>query len=116
MIKKIKTGKGVGHDLMTNEMLNITLPVTIPCILKLFNLYLDSGIYQDSGVYPDTWAVGHIIPIYKSGSNGDTDNYRPVTEDLLNDAEKSRGRESSCPQLTHVVVWAKCLIPYLITG
>ena len=32
-----------------------------------------------SGVVLDDWRKGHVTPIYKNGSKGDLENYRPVS-------------------------------------
>lgn len=72
-IKALKWGKAAGLDGILNEYIKVTANVMMPLYVKFFNLILDSG------VIPDIWLQGVIIPIYKSGSMKEPENYRPIT-------------------------------------
>ena len=72
-IKKLKTGKSAGPDLISNEIIKYSGVVTCKCITKLFNLILDSGIY------PSNWRKSFIILIHKSGDKLDINNYRGIS-------------------------------------
>ena len=41
--------------------------------VKRFNLIFEKG------VFPDTWLIGIIKPIYKTGDKNNPENYRPIT-------------------------------------
>ena len=54
-------------------MLKNSQSYILPCIVKLFNLILSSG------VYPLTWKTGYIKPLYKGDDPTLPDNYRGIT-------------------------------------
>ncbi len=72
-IKKLKNRKSPGPDLIVNEMLKYGQHILLPCITKIFNRVLQSGIY------PDNWSSGFVIPIHKKGDPKDPNNYRGIT-------------------------------------
>ena len=53
-------------------MIKHSFNVMLPVYSKLFNLVLQSGFY------PDTWCVGSLTPIFKSGDRADPSNYRGI--------------------------------------
>ena len=69
----LKTGKAVGADNLSNEMISCLIEVCPEVILKLFNLILDSG-----DVLPD-WVISFIVPIHKGGAKSDPSNYRGIS-------------------------------------
>ena len=69
----LKPGKGVGIDIVGNEMLSCLLQVNPNVLLKLFNLVLSKN-----SVLPD-WVVSYIVPIYKDGPKSDPNNYRGIS-------------------------------------
>ena len=54
-------------------MLRLTFPVIGPHLLQVINASITSG------VLPSEWKVATVTPIFKSGSNTDPGNYRPVS-------------------------------------
>ena len=72
-LSKLKVGKAVGPDLISNEMLKCSQNYLTPCLGKLFNTCFTNG------VYPKTWADGYISPIYKADDPNDPANYRGIT-------------------------------------
>ena len=70
--KKLKNGKSSGSDSILNEMLKNGNFVLQPCLVKLFNIILSSGIY------PTEWVQGLIFPIYKTGDPLNPSNYRGI--------------------------------------
>ena len=54
-------------------MLKNSQTYLLPCIVKLFNLILSSG------VYPQNWKMGYIKPLYKGDGAPDPGNYRGIT-------------------------------------
>lgn len=69
----LKPGKGVGVDIISNEMISCFLTDNSNLLLKLFNLILKSG-----NVLPD-WVVSYIVPIHKDGSKSQESNYRGIS-------------------------------------
>jgi hypothetical protein len=72
-IKKLKTGKSTGPDLISNEIIKYSSMVTCKAITKLFNLILDSG------KYPSNWRKSFIILFHKSGDKLNVNNYRGIS-------------------------------------
>ena len=70
---KLNNNKATGFDSIKNEMLKQGLSDFLPCLRKLFNLILSSGIY------PSSWVTGYITPIFKTGDSSQPDNYRGIT-------------------------------------
>ena len=92
-IKKLKTNKAYGVDLVINEFLKVSTEKMLTIYTKLFNVVLLTGII------PNDWTIGVIKPIYKNkGSSDDPNNYRGITilscfgklfTSILNDRIKS---------------------------
>ncbi len=74
VFKRLKLGKAVGLDGISNEYIKCTSHIMVPAYAKLFNAILNTGNF------PYEWSVGKIIPIYKNkGSPEDPNNYRGIT-------------------------------------
>ena len=72
-IKSLKTDKSAGEDLILNEfILNAPMKVKFVLLLLFNNILLLE-------YFPTSWAVGSIVPIFKSGDKKDTNNYRGIT-------------------------------------
>ena len=71
-VKLLKNKKAAASDKVRNEMIKHSFNVMLPVYSKLFNLILQSGFY------PDTWCVGSLTPIFKSGDRADPSNYRGI--------------------------------------
>ena len=73
-IKKLKSGKAAGEDLVYNEYIKNSIPQLSETYCKLFNKVLDTGDI------PEEWMNGIILPLYKGkGSKTDCNNYRGIT-------------------------------------
>ena len=73
-IRKLKNGKAVGLDLISNEMIKSSADDMLPSITKIFNLILANGNS------PGAWRFGYITPLYKKkGARDDPNNYRGIT-------------------------------------
>ena len=59
--KGLKSGKSCGIDEISNEMLQLSVPVLLKHFLFLFNFILQNG------TYPSNWKENVIKPIYKGG-------------------------------------------------
>ena len=68
-----KTKKAQGADSISNEMIKASFPFLKNAFLKLFNVVLKSNFY------PSVWGLGHIVPIFKSGTVSDPSNYRGIS-------------------------------------
>ncbi len=73
-IKKLKTNKSPGVDMILNGYIKCTRTMLLPIYVKLFNKVFGSG------VMPTEWLVGMIVLIYKNkGDAQDVNNYRGIT-------------------------------------
>jgi hypothetical protein len=72
-ITELKNGKAGGPDKFLNEFLIHGGPFIHNFLLKMFNKIFEIGYF------PDTWSEGIIIPLHKSGSVSDVQNYRGIT-------------------------------------
>ena len=72
MIKRLKLGKAVVTDVISNEMLKVGFSYLKECLLKLFNLIVEANIV------PSDWCMGLISPIFKSDDKLNPDNYRGI--------------------------------------
>ena len=69
----LPTGKAVGVDNLSNEMISCLIELYPELILKLFNSILSSG-----DIMPE-WVISYIVPIHKGGSKSDPSNYRGIS-------------------------------------
>ena len=65
-----KDKKSAYMDKIKNEMIRHSINILLEGYNKLFNNFLQSG------TFPDLWCEGLITPIFKSGDECDTNNYR----------------------------------------
>ena len=72
VIKRLKLGKAVGIDVISNEMLRLGFPYLKECLLKLFNPIVEANLV------PSDWCMGLISPIFKSDDKLVPDNYRGI--------------------------------------
>ena len=72
-VKYLKNKKAQGADSISNEMIKASFPFLKNAFLKLFNVVLKTNFY------PSVWGIGHIVPIFKSGTVSDPSNYRGIT-------------------------------------
>ena len=70
--KGLKNGKSCGTDGISNEMLQLSVPVLANAYAYIFSHILRNGIY------PSMWRENMIKPIYKGGGTMDTNNYRGI--------------------------------------
>jgi len=72
-LKQMKNKKAADLDCMISEMLKFGQCHLLYSVTKLFNLIFSSGLY------PKKWASGYIIPIHKTDSPSNPNNYRGIT-------------------------------------
>jgi len=72
-LRKLKVGKSVGPDGLSNELLKMAAGSLAPSLTSLYNTILNSS------TYPKTWKRANITPIYKKGSRQEKTNYRPIS-------------------------------------
>ena len=66
----LKSGKSCGTDEISNEMLQLSVPVLANEYAYLFSHLLRNG------TYPSMWRENMIKPIHKGGGTSDPNNYR----------------------------------------
>ena len=72
--KKLKNGKAVGSDIISNEMIKCLVHTKFVEIIRdLFN-----AIYKGSH-FPNLWKLGYITPIFKNEDSFDPSNYRGIS-------------------------------------
>ena len=69
-ISKLKKGKAIGEDCISNEFLIHSSSHLRIALLKLFNECLKNGIYP--------WSTSIITPLHKKGDLANPDNYRAI--------------------------------------
>ena len=69
----MSTSRACGEDGITVGMLRMTFEVTGPHLLNVVNSSIVSGLL------PPVWKMATVVPIHKSGSTEDPNNYRPVS-------------------------------------
>jgi len=79
-LKKLKTNKAPGSDLIPNEYWKFGSDKLIGFLASLFTLCLSVGRV------PSEWGKAYIIPIHKKGDATDPSNFRPIA--LLNTISK----------------------------
>ena len=94
-IKQLRNNSSPGPDNILNELLKNSSETVSRYLLKLFNVCLERGFF------PDSWSVGHIIPLFKSGDKAEPSNYRGIT--LLS----SLGKLFSRTLNNRLVKWAE---------
>ena len=71
-LKKLKNKKAPGNDRIRSEMLKYGCHLIITSLTKLFNLILGAG------TFPNSWSMGLITPIFKTGDKSDPTNFRGI--------------------------------------
>ena len=71
-LNKLKSTKATGLDVPPSMIKDASQYIAAP-LAYIINLSLSSGMY------PDQWKNAKIIPVYKSGSVSELDNYRPIS-------------------------------------
>ena len=71
-ISKLTSGKAVGMDRISVEMIKTWVDQLLPVYEKFFN-----SIFR-KGIYPHNWKESFLVPLFKSGSRKDPFNYRGI--------------------------------------
>ena len=72
-IADLKIGKATGNDELSAEVLKISALAIVPYPQKLINQTFSQG------EFPDCLKIATVIPLLKSGSQTDVDNYRSIS-------------------------------------
>ena len=72
-IRKMPVGKATGLDGISVKMLKLSCNVVSPLITWIMNLSISTN------KFPSVWKRAKVCPIFKSGSKGDVNNYRPIS-------------------------------------
>ena len=71
-IADLKISKTTGIDELSAEVLKISVLDIVPYLKKLINRTFSQG------EFPDCLKIAKVIPLFKSGSETDVDNYRSI--------------------------------------
>ena len=72
-ISELSSLRAVGHDGLPLFVIRHCLPVLGPHILHLVNASIVSC------TFPSSWKLASVVPLHKSGSLGDANNFRPIS-------------------------------------
>ena len=72
-LNKLKSTKATGLDDVPPSLIKDASQYIAAPLAYIINLSLSSGIY------PAQWKNAKIVPVYKSGSVSELDNYRPIS-------------------------------------
>ena len=72
-LRKLKIGKSIGPDSVSNELLKMIAGSVVPSLTTLFNNVVQTGCY------PDIWKQAMYHQFIKKGSRQDKKNYRPIS-------------------------------------
>ena len=72
-LKNLKRKKATGLDNLPPGLLKDAAGVIAKPLTFIINLSLETG------VVPTEWKMAKVIPIFKSGSMAEIDNYRPIS-------------------------------------
>ena len=73
IITKLTNKNSYGHDQISNQLIKELRPVITHPLMIIFNKSLEEGMFPDLMKQADT------IPLYKSNSPYDSNNYRPIS-------------------------------------
>ena len=73
IIGSLDATKATGLDGITPKILKKSADIVNPSLLKIINISVSTG------QFPDLLKVAKIIPIHKSGAQGDPASYRPIS-------------------------------------
>lgn len=72
LINKLDPKKSAGYDNIPVSFIKFHFDVFVPMIVGIFNEIIEPG------QYPDSLKIARVIPVFKSGSHKDLNNYRPI--------------------------------------
>ena len=72
-LQRMSASRACGEDGITLDMLRMTFEVTGPHLLSVVNSSIVSGLL------PPMWKIATVVPLHKTGSTEDPNNYRPVS-------------------------------------
>ena len=73
IILKISPNKTSGIDKISARFLRMAAPAISDSLAKIINLSFTQG------KFPSGWKIAKVTPIYKSGTESDPSNYRPIS-------------------------------------
>ena len=73
VIRKLKNGKSVGLDGISNDLVKLAGKSILPYLEVIVNLSIRTG------KLPKDWKEALVVPIFKGGERGKLVNYRPVS-------------------------------------
>ena len=73
IVMSLSDSKGVGCDGINNKSLKIVLPVILDRLVIMINGCLKNGLF------PSSLKKAKVVPLPKSGSSDEIDNFRPIS-------------------------------------
>ena len=73
LIDKLPNKRSSGHDNIDNIMLKRLKVAIVKPLVKIFNASIKTGIF------PTNMKIAEVVPLHKSGSREDKNNYRPIS-------------------------------------
>ena len=73
LLLSLSLPKAPGLDKLPATLVKLAAPCIAKPLAKIFNKLLLTGIF------PNDWKVAKVIPVYKSGTKSNMDNYRPIS-------------------------------------
>ena len=73
LIDKLPNKRSSGHDNIDNIMLKRLKVAIVKPLVKIFNASIETGIF------PTNMKTAEVVPLHKSGSREDKNNYRPIS-------------------------------------
>lgn len=73
LILGLDDNKSSGPSSIPTKLLKISAPLIVPTLVKIINVSFTTGIF------PDNLKLAKVIPIFKSGSKYEVNNYRPIS-------------------------------------
>ena len=72
-LKKLKRKKASGPDHLPPNLIKDSANIIAKPIAYVINLSLRSGLF------PDEWKIARVVPLHKSGTRDNFENYRPIS-------------------------------------
>ena len=73
LLLQLDDTKSTGPSNLPIKLLKTAAPIIVPHLVSIYNLSFSTG------TFPSLMKLAKVIPIFKSGTKFDTNNYRPIS-------------------------------------